>query len=90
MLTEQIEKFAAFLDAQQCNEAVRYHAENMGVDYGGGHHLRSRIITRLCSGCGVNHLDFITSKLDGNDWKDINETEIRLFTEEPLEVAVKS
>lgn len=87
---EKLTKFAAFLDARQCNDAIRYHAENMGVEYSGGHHLRSRVITRVCPGCGVNHLNFITSKQDGNDWKDINDTEIRLFTEEPLEIAVKS
>jgi hypothetical protein len=89
-LVEQLKNFAALLDARQCNDAIRYQSENMGVEYSSGHHLRSRIITRVCPTCKVNHMDFITSKQKGNDWEDINDTAIRLFTEEPLEISVKS
>jgi hypothetical protein len=83
-LIERIKSFASLIEANKCNEAIRYHAENMGVEVSSGHHLRSKVITRICPHCGINHLDFITSKLDGNNWKDIDETEIRIFTEEQL------
>lgn len=83
-LIEQIKEFASLLDAQQCNDAIRYQAENMGVASSSGHHLKSRIITRICPGCGINHLDFISAKLSRNDWKDIDGTEIRIFTKEQL------
>lgn len=83
-LIDKTKKFASLLDAQKCNEAIYYQAENMGVENSSGHHLRSRVITRLCPSCGINQLDFIISKLDGNDWKDIDETKISLFTEERL------
>ena len=90
MLIEQIKNLASLLDVQKWNEALLYHAEKMGVYYSGSHNLRSRIITKVCPGCRMNHLDFIVSKLDGNNWKDINETEIRLFTEEQLTTIGKS
>jgi hypothetical protein len=83
-LIEKTKEFASLLDAQKCNDAIYYQAENMGVENSSGHHLRSRVITRLCPSCGINQLNFIISKLDGNDWKDIDETEISLFTEEQL------
>lgn len=83
-LLEQIKEFASLLAAEQCNDAIRYHTENMGVEYSSGHHLRSRVVTRKCSGCGINHLDFVTAKLNGNDWKDIDDTRISLFTNEQL------
>ncbi len=84
ILIEQIKEFASLLDAQQCNDAIRYQAENMGVANSSGHYLKSRIITRTCPGCGINHLDFITAKLSGDDWKDIDGTEIIIFTKEQL------
>ncbi|MFQ5965828.1 MAG: hypothetical protein ACE5KZ_16270 [Candidatus Scalinduaceae bacterium] len=86
-LIEEIQNFASMLDGQKYNDAIKYHAEKMGVAYSSGHHLRTKLITRVCQGCGINHLDFIASKLDGNDWKDIDETEIQLSVEEQLETA---
>lgn len=91
ILIEQIKNLASLLDVQKWNEALRYHAEKMGVYYtGGSHKLRSRIITRVCPICRMNHLEFIVSTLEGSNWKDINETEIRLFTEEQLTTIGKS
>lgn len=86
-LSEQILEFVNLVNCEQCNDAIKYHAENMGVKEESGHHLCSQIITRKCEGCGLNHLYFITGKLEENNWKDINETEMSLFTNEQLSVA---
>ena len=83
-LIEKIKQFALLLDNREFNDAITFHAEKMGVQYSSGHHLRIRLLTRVCQGCGVNHLDFVASKLDRNNWKDIDGTEIRIFTEVKL------
>jgi len=84
VLIATIKEFAQLLDAQNFHEAIGLHAKEMGVVEGPSHHLRSRIITRACSRCSVNHLDFVVSRLDRDTWKDISETQIKLFTHTQL------
>lgn len=79
-----IRDFALLVEGQKYDEAIRFHAETMGVEYGRKNHLKTRIITRTCRGCNINQLDFIASKREGNDWKEIDETHFRNFTEKPL------
>lgn len=88
-LSEALRQFALLLDNREFNEAISFHAERMGVQSSSGHHLRTRLLTRACQGCGLNHLDFIASKLDGKNWKDIDRTQIRLFTEVKLNTLVQ-
>lgn len=89
-LTENIRDFASLLDNRQFDDAIRLHAQEMGVDASPGHHLRTRLIIRECSRCGVNHLEFFASKLDGDNWKDISETEMRMFVNAKLATAAAS
>jgi len=84
-LAEKIQDFALLLDKKQFNDAIRFHAEKMGVYASPGHHLRTRIITRVCKKCGINHLDFFASKLEEDSWTDISETKIGVFTNVILE-----
>jgi len=86
-LIENIRGFASLLDNRQFDDAIRLHAQEMGVDASPGHHLRARLITRECSGCGINHLEFLASKLDGDDWKDISETAISIFVNAKIATA---
>lgn len=90
VLVEKLQNFTSFLDNQDFNNAIRFHAEEMGVGYSSGHHLRTRLLTRICPRCGMNHLEFFASKLDGDNWKDIAETEIHMFTDVKLNTVVKS
>ncbi|MBA4391687.1 MAG: hypothetical protein C0399_12240 [Syntrophus sp. (in: bacteria)] len=49
--------------------------------------FRTRLITSVCPGCGLNHLEFVISKQGDGDkdtWKDISESSITLFTQEQL------
>jgi hypothetical protein len=86
LFVNQIKEFYLLLDNLKFNEAIKIHSEQMGVNKGSGYQLKSMIITRRCPVCGKNHLDFIVSKLDSNDWKDIDETARRAFTEEQLTI----
>lgn len=83
-LIEDLKTFASLLDNIDFNNAINFHAEKMGSEYSCGHHLRTRLLTRMCPGCGVNHLDFVASNLDRDNWKDIDGTAIRIFTEVKL------
>lgn len=85
-LIEQLKIFATFLENNSFSSAIRYHAKTMGVKYSSGHHLRTRVITSTCTGCNLNHLNFVASKLNGDNWTDINGTEIRIFTKEQLDI----
>ncbi|MBA7674838.1 hypothetical protein ES703_83063 [subsurface metagenome] len=83
-LIEKLQDFSVLLANEKFGEAVRFHAEKMGVEHSRGHHLRTKLVARACPGCGINHLDFIASKFERDDWKDIADTEIRIFTEAQL------
>jgi hypothetical protein len=83
-LSEAIKQFALLLNNRKFNDAISFHAEKMGVQCSSGHHLRTRLLRKECQGCGLNHLDFIASQLDGKNWKDIEGTQISLFTEVKL------
>ncbi len=83
-LVQDMGKFSALLERQNLREAVRFHNEEMGIAQQGTKPLRTRLITRVCSDCGINHLDFVISRLDRDDWKDINESRIAMFTQERL------
>lgn len=82
-----IKEFANLVEQKRFDEAILFHANKMGTPLTTGHHLRTSVITRACTVCGINHLDFIASKLHKNDWKDIDETHISLFTNKELAVA---
>ncbi len=89
IFAERISDFATLIDNQKFDEAIRFHADKMGDEDRQKHHLKTRLVTRKCLSCGINHLDFVASKYEGDDWKDINETQIRLFTEAQLNVKDK-
>ena len=82
----RLKDFASLIAEQKFTDAIQFHAKKMGVgaSFSSGHHLRTRIITRICSNCGINHLNFFGSKLDGDSWTDIPESEIGIFTNEKL------
>ena len=82
LLLEQLKIFNSFIPDKKFIEAIRFHSEEMGFTNSSNQHLRSRLITRVCPGCSINQLDFIVSKLDGDDWKDIKETAICSFAKE--------
>ena len=86
LFVNQIKEVHLLLDKLKFNEAINYHSEQMGVNNSSGYQLKSRRITRRCPVCRINHLYFIASKLEGNDWKDIKETKRRAFTEEQLTI----
>jgi hypothetical protein len=84
-LMQDMEKFTTLVDNQKLSEAVRLHNEEMGiVQQGSEPLLRTRLITRACQGCGMNHLSFIVSRREKDDWKDIKESKIAMFTQEHL------
>lgn len=83
-LNEGIKQFALLLTNQEFNDAISFHSDKMGVQNSSGQDLRTRLITRVCQGCGLSHLDFFASKLEGKDWKDIHGTKIRVFAEVKL------
>lgn len=83
-LIEKLQDFSLLLDNEKFGEAVRFHAEKMGVEHSQGHHLKTTLVASTCLGCGINHLDFFASKLEDNDWEKIAETRIRMFTEVQL------
>jgi hypothetical protein len=85
-LAKQTEFFTSFLDYQRYIEAISFHAKYMGVKNGSSHDLRTKIITSVCTSCNVNHLELITSKLNGDNWDDISGGGISLFTGEQLEI----
>ena len=84
VLIEKLRVFNMLLASEKFDEAIHFHAEKMGVEHSRGHHLQTTLVARTCSGCGINHLDFIASKLEGDNWKEIAGTEIRIFTEAQL------
>jgi len=81
---KNIHDFALLVDGQNFDEAIRFHAGTMGDEHCRKHYLNTTIVTRTCLGCNINQLDFIASKREGNDWKEIDETHFRNFTEKPL------
>jgi len=89
VFVERISDFAELVDNQKFDEAIRFHADKMGVEDRQKHHLKTRLVTRKCLSCDINHLDFIASKYKGEDWKDISETQIRIFTKAQLNVIDK-
>lgn len=89
LFVNQIKEFHLLLDNLKFNEAIHFHSGQMGVSNSSGYQLKSRIIIRMCSVCRINHLDFIASKLDGDNWKDIKETAKRAIIEEQLTIISK-
>lgn len=81
---KNIYDFALLVGGQKFDEAIRFHAGTMGDGKCRKHYLNTTIVTSTCLGCNINLLDFTASKLEGNDWKEIEETHFRNFTEKPL------
>jgi hypothetical protein len=81
ILSQNIQTFAEMLNGRQYLQALEFHADQMGVPESSGHHLRTRITMHKCKTCGINHLDFETSRLEENDWKDITEARMRLWVD---------
>jgi len=77
-LTEDMEKFTTLVESQKLSEAVRLHNEELGM-VAGDAAMSSRLITRVCKGCGINHLSFVISRRKKDDWKDIEETRLAMF-----------
>lgn len=88
-LISDIQDFADFLVDENYKEGIRHHSTEMGSTTFDHklHHLASQIIIHECPSCGINRLNFVTSKLKGNDWSDIEETRIVQATNEKLTVA---
>jgi len=86
---KRISDFAILIANKKFGEAIRFHADKMGEECRQKHFLKTRLVTRKCLNCNINHLDFIASKREGEDWKDIDETQIRIFTEAQLNVIDK-
>ena len=84
LFVSQTKKFASLLDDQKFNDAIRFLLKEMGVESSSGHHLRMRLIKRMCPVCSIGHLDFIAFRAEDNSWNAINETQIGTFTEEQL------
>ncbi len=82
--SKNIPDFALLVSEKKYDEAIRFHAGTMGDKDCRKHYLKTTIVTRTCLGCNINLLDFIASKREGNDWKEIEETHFRNFTEQPL------
>ena len=85
-LNMQIKHYEALLSARKYEDSFRYQAEDMGVEYQGIEYhgdldLKSKIITRRCSGCGINQHEFIASQRNNDKWENIYENKIRFFTE---------
>ncbi len=86
---DKLKNFAGFLDNNELNKAVQYHLNEMGFDTAGNHHLRTKLITRTCTGCGTNQIEFFASRLEKDDWKDIEQTRFKIFTDTKLDVISK-
>ena len=78
-LSEKIKTFVTKLNEKRYVEALRFHADQMGDPKGTDHHLRTRITMHKCKGCGINHLDFETSRWEQKSWKDIDEARTRMW-----------
>jgi hypothetical protein len=89
VLFENIETFAKTLDEKKYRQAIKIHADKMGVSESKGHHLRTRITIHKCKTCEINHLDFETAHLDGGDWKNIAKSRIKLWLDPKLDATVK-
>jgi hypothetical protein len=79
-----ISNYSKFIDEHKLEDAIYAHKEHIDIESVEDYPLRTIIITRTCIGCGLNHLQFITSKHNGENWEDIPEAEISFFTETPL------
>ena len=78
-----IQDIKSALSNNDFQKAITLHAET-GGDQKIDHHLRARIIARICPGCGINHFDFVVSKLEKDSWKDITDSKISLFTNQQI------
>jgi len=85
-LIESLQTIKSLIDNNEYDKAINMHVENIGVNESSGHHLRARLITRTCPGCGINHLNIIVSKLKNDSWTDVGEGEISIFTNQPLSI----
>lgn len=85
VLSEKIQTFIEMLNGKKYVKALEFHADQMGVSESSGNHLRTRITIHKCKTCGINHFDFETSRLEGNNWKDITEARMRLWVDHRLE-----
>lgn len=84
ILLAKIKDFASLLDRRQFKDAIRFHCDKMGTIHSPGQRLRSQLIITECRRCGINHLQFLVSKLEGENWEDISETDMRMFINEKL------
>ncbi len=86
VLFKQVNTFADMLNRKRYLEALEFHSLNMGSAERSNHHLRTRITTHNCKTCGINHLNFIVSRLEKGDWKDVEETRMRVWFGENIAV----
>ena len=84
LLIESLQNIKSLISNNEFDKAISLHAKNIGVDEKPGHHLRARLITRICPSCGINHFNFDISKLEKDSWSNVTGTEISLFTNQPL------
>ncbi len=85
VLSDKIGTFAKMLEEKKYLKALEFHADRMGVPERSGHSLRTRITMHKCKTCSINHLDFVTSRLQKNDWKDIEKTRMQLWIDRKLD-----
>lgn len=85
-LIENIKVLARLIDEHSYDEAVKFHSEELGVSSGCGHHLKTEILIHNCSSCGLNHFEFIASKLKKDSWSKVYETEIKVFSRLPMSI----
>jgi hypothetical protein len=83
-LIESLQSIKSLISNNEFDRAISLHADNIGVNEKPGHHLRAKLITRTCPGCGINHFNFNISKLEKDSWSNVRETEISLFTNQSL------
>jgi DNA-directed RNA polymerase subunit M/transcription elongation factor TFIIS len=78
-LLEQIKTLAGKLDERKYVEAIKFHADRMGIANSTGHHLKTQLTTHKCKTCASEHLSFGVSRLEEGNWKSIPETQIQLW-----------
>ena len=88
-LFENVEHFAKLLNEHKYRQAIKNHADRMGVANSKGHHLRTRITIHKCQTCTINHLDFEIARLGENGWQDIPQSQIKLWIDPRKDATVK-
>ncbi|MGR3279884.1 hypothetical protein ACSYAD_33050, partial [Acaryochloris marina NIES-2412] len=79
LLSEKIKELIAKLNGRKYLESLEFHAGQMGEVQQLKHHLRTRITMHKCKSCDTNHLNFEASRIENNDWKNIEDVSMKIW-----------